>query len=100
MLNNIKSVTHSLEKNTTFSLKVISLLLAALAATPLVILLYQATTTSVENWAWISRWNTLIIISRSVMLAISVALLSCFIAVPLAWLTTRTDLPLRKMWQI
>ena len=100
MLNNIKSVTHSLEKNTTFSLKVISLLLAAFAVTPLFILLYQATTTSSENWAWISRWNTLIIISRSVMLAISVALLSCFIAVPLAWLTTRTDLPLRKMWQI
>ena len=34
------------------------------------------------------------------MLAISVATLSCIIAIPLAWLTTRTNLYLRKMWQI
>jgi iron(III) transport system permease protein len=40
--------------------------------------------------------TTLPILGRSLALALTVALASTLIALPLAWLTTRTDLPLRR----
>ncbi len=44
------------------------------------------------------RPRTLAIVLRSALLVVSVTALSTLIAVPLAWLTTRTDLPLRRFW--
>jgi iron(III) transport system permease protein len=42
-------------------------------------------------------WATL---ARTIGLALSVTAVSAAIAVPLAWLTTRTDLPLRRVWAV
>jgi iron(III) transport system permease protein len=42
-------------------------------------------------------WATL---GRTVGLALAVTAASAAIAVPLAWLTTRTDLPLRRVWAL
>ena len=40
------------------------------------------------------------IFSRSIFLATTVTLLSVVIAVPIAWLTTRTNLPYKKLWSV
>jgi len=50
--------------------------------------------------AWQNLWRlrTLTTLLRTLGLACSVTLLSALIAVPLAWLTVRTDLPLRRLW--
>ncbi|HAY85343.1 MAG TPA: iron ABC transporter permease, partial [Chloroflexi bacterium] len=48
--------------------------------------------------ALILRQSTLLTILRTVLLAGAVTLISTLLAVPLAWLTTRTDLPLKRLW--
>lgn len=48
--------------------------------------------------ALILRESTLLTILRTVLLAGAVTLISTLLAVPLAWLTTRTDLPLKRLW--
>jgi iron(III) transport system permease protein len=42
-------------------------------------------------------WETL---ARTAWLALSVTVASALIGVPLAWLTVRTDLPLRRLWAV
>ncbi|MGI8862651.1 MAG: ABC transporter permease, partial [Gaiellaceae bacterium] len=44
-----------------------------------------------ESSTWRLVWNT-------VLLAVGVVLASVLVAVPLAWLVTRTDLPARRLW--
>jgi iron(III) transport system permease protein len=44
--------------------------------------------------------ETLAVLGRSVLLAAAVTGASVFLAVPLAWLTTRTDLPGRRTWAV
>ncbi len=46
------------------------------------------------------RSRTLEILLRSLLLVATVSAASIVIAVPLAWLTVRTDLPLRKLWSV
>ncbi len=46
------------------------------------------------------RLRTVAILGRTVWLALTVTAASAVIAVPLAWLTVRTDLPLRRMWAV
>jgi len=46
------------------------------------------------------RWRTVEIIANSIALMVGVTLLSLLIAVPLAFLTVRTDLPFRRFWTI
>jgi len=48
----------------------------------------------------ILKKTTLETLLRTVWLASTVTLASTVIAVPLAWLTTRTDLPMRRLWAI
>ena len=40
------------------------------------------------------------ILARTVILVVSVTLASVVLAVPLAWLTTRTDIPFRRAWVV
>lgn len=51
---------------------------------------------SSEAWDLLFRVQTIKILARSLVLVITVTSFSILIAVPIAWLTTRTDLPLRK----
>ncbi|MDO8637118.1 MAG: iron ABC transporter permease [Dehalococcoidia bacterium] len=46
------------------------------------------------------RERTALVLVRTVALAISVTAATSAIAIPLAWLTVRTDLPLRKLWSV
>ena len=53
-----------------------------------------------EAWDLLLRPRTVGILARSVLLAATVTAASVAIAVPLAWLTVRTDLPLRGLWTV
>ncbi|MFQ5795796.1 MAG: ABC transporter permease [Candidatus Bipolaricaulia bacterium] len=48
----------------------------------------------------ILRSQTVRILGNTVLLAISVTAAAVAIAVPLAWITVRTDLPLRRLWTV
>ena len=52
--------------------------------------------------AWDALWRerTLALLARSVALAVCVGAGAVALAVPLAWLTTRCDLPGRRLWSV
>lgn len=50
--------------------------------------------------ATVTRPRTLSVISNSLLLTFAVTTSTTFIALPLAWLTTRTDLPGRTIWAL
>ncbi|MBI3159162.1 MAG: iron ABC transporter permease [Chloroflexi bacterium] len=75
--------------------------LAALAVLlPVFYLLLRASQAGAEAWALLLRPATLQTLGRTVLLAGSVTLASMLLAVPLAWLTARTDLPGRRFWAL
>lgn len=65
---------------------------------PIAYLVVRALQTDASAWTLLLRSNTLMLIWRTILLAFSVTLCSSLIAVPLAWLTSRTDLPWRSLW--
>ncbi len=76
-------------------------LVGLLALLPLAYLVYRALGVGVEDAAallW--RGRTLRIVWNSVALAAGVTLVSAVVALPLAWLTVRTDLPGRRVWTV
>ena len=75
-------------------------LVAALLLLPPGYLLLRALGESQSAWKTLLRPQTIQILGRTLWLALTVTLTSVLIAVPLAWLTVRTDLPLRRMWAI
>lgn len=78
--------------------------LAALVAValllPAVYLVIRAFGAGEAAWQDLLRVRTLAIIGRTLWLATAATAASALIAVPLAWLTTRTDLPLRRLWAV
>jgi len=73
---------------------------AALAAAPIGYLVWRFIESAPEAAAAAWRLPTLAILARTLWLAASVTLASAAIAVPLAWLLVRTDLPLRRLWNV
>ncbi|MCC6188614.1 MAG: iron ABC transporter permease [Anaerolineales bacterium] len=67
---------------------------------PLAYLVLRAVETSSGGWSALLRARTLATLGRTLLLSGSVTAVSAVIAVPLAWLTTRTDLPLRRWWAV
>ena len=67
---------------------------------PLIYLFARSIDAGSEFWDIILRRRTLSILFRSISLVTAVTITSALIAVPMAWLTTRTDLPYRKLWGI
>ncbi|MDP3880548.1 MAG: iron ABC transporter permease [Dehalococcoidales bacterium] len=65
---------------------------------PQVYLVMRALGTGAETWELLFRTRTLAILGRTVALVVAVTTLSLAISLPLAWLTSRTDLPFRRMW--
>jgi iron(III) transport system permease protein len=53
-----------------------------------------------EAWDLLFRLRVLQILGRTVLLVVTVSLGSIALAVPLAWLTVRSDLPYRKIWAV
>lgn len=75
-------------------------LVAALALMPLVYLIVRASGAGVAGLEKLWQPRTLSIIANSLLLAGAVAGSSALIGVPFAWLTTRTNLPFRRVWLI
>lgn len=69
-----------------------------LLAIPLGYLLLRATEAGTETWDVVLRERTFLIFRNTAVLAGGVAGATVVIAVPFAWLTTRTDLPGRRLW--
>ncbi len=52
------------------------------------------------TWEIVFRFRTWQIMGRTLGLVVAVTLASAGIAIPFAWLTVRTDLPLRRLWTV
>lgn len=77
-----------------------SVLLAISILLPVGYLVLRAAQGETSIWALVFRVRNLEIIWNSLILAFSVTAASIAIALPLAWLTTRTDLPFRRGWAL
>ena len=72
----------------------------AVMALPLVYLVLRAAQADDGTWDLILRDRSLWLALRSVGLVVAVTAATILIGVPLAWLTTRTDLPFRRTWAV
>ena len=83
-----------------FALLIPCLLIAFIAIIPVLYLTIRSIEADDSTWLWLLRWKTLSIVGRSVALAISVTTISILIALPLSFLTNKTDLKFKKIWKI
>jgi len=67
---------------------------------PIVYLVVRAAEADASSWDLILRGRTVGLAVRSIGLVVAVTCATLGIGVPLAWLTTRTDLPLRRFWAV
>ena len=67
---------------------------------PIAYLVLRAVGAGGEIWELLFRMRTLQILGRTVILIVAVTGVSVAISLPLAWLTTRTDLPFRRVWSV
>lgn len=77
-----------------------AVVVAAAVLLPPAYLLIRALGAGSDVWNLLFRVRTLQILGRTAWLALTVTVASAAIAVPLAWLTVRTDLPLRRLWAV
>jgi len=77
-----------------------NLLIAVLFAIPGGYVVWRAATTGGGQFATIASRPTLEPLWRTIQLGLLVSTAAAFIGTGLAWLTTRTDLPLRRFWRI
>lgn len=73
-------------------------LVALLMLLPALYLAIRVLGTGGESWAALGQGRTLALLGRTLGLAVAVTGAAALIAVPLAWLTVRTDVPLRRLW--
>ena len=82
-------------------LGLLGLLVGASAALPLGYLVWRAWELGwVETWEIVRSARTWRLLAGTLRLAVAVTAASVAISLPLAWLTTRTDLPGRRAWVI
>ena len=67
---------------------------------PLVYLVVRTFDAGGDVWDLLFRQRVASILGRTVLLVITVTAASVVLALPLAWLTTRTDLPFRRAWVV
>ena len=67
---------------------------------PIFYLILRAYGADQSTWEQIFRIQTLETVGRTIWLAFAVTLASTAIAVPVAWLTVRSDLPFRRLWAV
>ncbi|MEZ4676974.1 MAG: ABC transporter permease subunit [Caldilineaceae bacterium] len=83
------------------SLHLLSLAITLLLLLPLLYLAVRAVDVGAEKGLdLLLRPRTLEIVRNSVLLAVAVTFWSLALSLPLAWLTTRTDLPGRRLWSV
>lgn len=73
-------------------------IVGAIAVVPLLYLLLRAADAGPDAWRLLVRPRTVRVLANTALLAGSVAVSAAAIAIPLAWLTARTDLPGRRFW--
>ncbi|MDQ3249993.1 MAG: iron ABC transporter permease [Chloroflexota bacterium] len=73
-------------------------LVAAALLLPAGYLLMRAIGAGEAAWQGLLRVRTLETLLRTLWLAVTVTAAAAAIAVPLAWITVRTDVPLRRLW--
>ena len=78
----------------------LALLVAAAMLLPLVYLIIRALDADAGAWSALGRDSSLRLLLRTALLALAVVGASLFLALPIAWLTVRTDLPLRRLWSV
>jgi len=71
---------------------------AAISLLPAVYLLVRSAEASDEAWTLLFRGRTLALLGNTLGLALAVTACATALSLPLAWLTTRTNLPGRPMW--
>lgn len=77
------------------------LIVALAMALPLIYLVIRAINIGLADfWAILSRPRTIEVFFNSIGMALVVTILSAFIAIPLAFLTVRTNLPGRRFWSV
>ena len=81
-------------------LAVAGLVIAALALLPLVYLIIRSFGAEASAAAFLFRPRTASIVAGTVALGLLVGVGTVVIGVPIAWLTTRTDLPARRVWAV
>ncbi|MDI3340251.1 MAG: iron ABC transporter permease [Sphaerobacter sp.] len=77
-----------------------ALIVALLMVAPLGYLVLRAAAAGPELLPLLWRDRTLLLIRNSLLLAATVTAACVAIALPLAWLTARTDLPGRRLWTV
>ncbi len=77
-----------------------AILVAALMAVPLIYLFIRAGQADADAWQDLTRGSTLRLLNNTALMATAVTGGSIALALPMAWLTTRTDLPWRRFWNI
>ncbi len=75
-----------------------ALVVATAVMLPLIYLVVRSTDASGGIWAYMVRPQTLVVLARTLLLVVGVSLASLVVALPIAYLTTRTDLPGRRLW--
>ena len=77
-----------------------SIVIVGLVLLPLAYLLLRAAAAPPAAWAQLVQPRTLAIMANSALLAVAVTASSIALALPLAWLLVRTDLPGRRVWTV
>ena len=77
-----------------------ALLVGAALLLPPVYLVVRSLGGGSELWDLLFRAKVAAILGRTLLLVVAVSAGSVVIALPLAWLTARTDLPLRRTWAV
>ncbi|MFM9022339.1 MAG: iron ABC transporter permease, partial [Solirubrobacterales bacterium] len=75
-------------------------LVAVVCAVPVAYLFVVILDEPAVAWEVIWRADTLSLLLRSLALAVAVGATATLVAVPLAWLTSRSDLPWRRGWTV
>jgi iron(III) transport system permease protein len=83
-----------------FALAGVGVMVAGLLLLPLIYLLVRAAGAGEGAWSSLFRLRTLETVISTLWLALTVTVASALIAVPLAWLTVRSDVPWRRLWRV
>lgn len=67
---------------------------------PIAYLVMRTLSADAQVWALVMRTSTLMTLLRTIWLAFTVTGASICLALPLAWLTVRTDMPGRRVWTV
>lgn len=78
----------------------ISILIILAALLPILHLAIRAFGSGWDGLEYLLRERTLRVVSNSLLLMVTVTGSAALIGVPFAWLTARTDLPLRRFWLV